>query len=110
LIADDCFRHFDGAIQLFTDEEHRQRRDADFNMTAKNAEHIKARSRKVFKLNGSLKTDAWVELCCHFYTANPLIFEYFAGTYPEHVTRTLTQLQARKARRASDGAAFDTAG
>lgn len=89
-----CFRHFDGAIQLFTEEEYFQRRDADFNMTMKNPAHVKARSGKVFKINGPLKTEDWVELCCHFYTANPLTFEYFSGEYPNHVTETLAKIRA----------------
>lgn len=89
-----CFRHFDGAIQLFTEEEYFQRRDVDFNMPMKNHAHIKARSSKVFKINGPLKTENWVELCCHFYTTNPLIFEYFSGKYPKHVTDILERIRA----------------
>lgn len=87
------FRHFDGAIQLFTEEEYFQRRDSDFNMTMKNPAHIKARSSKVFKINGPLRTESWVEFCSHFYAANPLIFEYFSGEYPKHVTDILTRIR-----------------
>ncbi len=94
-VAANCFRHFDGAIQYFTEEEYFQRRDADFNMTMKNPAHVKARSNKVFKINGPLKTNDWVELCCHFYTANPLTFEYFSGEYPQHVIETLTRIRNR---------------
>lgn len=93
-LAANCFRHFDGAIQLFTEEEYFQRRDSDFNMTMKNPGHIKARSSKVFKINGSLKTEDWVEFCCHFYTANPLTFEYFSGEYPKHVTDILERIRS----------------
>lgn len=87
------FRHFDGAIQLFTEEEYFQRRDSDFNMAMKNPVHVKARSRKVFKINGPLNTESWVEFCCHFYTANPLTFEYFNGEYPKHVNETLARIR-----------------
>jgi len=93
-LAANCFRHFDGAIQLFTEEEYFQRRDSDFNMTIKNPAHIKARSSKVFKINGPLKTADWVEFCCHFFTANPLTFEYFSGEYPKHVTESLEKIRA----------------
>lgn len=72
-LAANCFRHFDGAIQLFEEEEYFHRRDSDFNMTMKNAAHIKARSNKVFKINGLLKTEEWVEFCCHFFTAIRLL-------------------------------------
>lgn len=89
-----CFRHFDGAIQLFTEEEYFQRRDADFNITMKNLAHIKARSSKVFKINGPLKTENWVEFCCHFFTANPLTFEYFSGEYPKHIIEVIERIRA----------------
>lgn len=92
-LATNCFRHFDGAIQFFTEKEYFQRRDSDFNMTRKNPSHIKARSRKVFKINGPLKTEDWVEFCCHFYTANPLAFEYFSGEYPKHVIDILERIK-----------------
>lgn len=88
-LAANRFRHFDGAIQHFTEEEYFQRRDSDFNMTLKSHAHIKANSRKVFKINGPLRTEDWVEFCCHFYAANPLTFEYFSGEYPKHITETL---------------------
>lgn len=88
-----CFRHFDGAIQLFTEDEYFQRRDSDFNMTMKNPAHIKARSSKVFKFNGPLRTETWVEFCCHFYAANPLTFEYFSGEYPNHITDALATIR-----------------
>jgi len=93
-----CFRHFDGAIQLFTEEEYFQRRDSDFNMTMKNPAHIKAGSNKVFKINGPLRTESWVEFCCHFYAANPLTFEYFSGEYPKHVTDVLATIRDHASR------------
>lgn len=92
-LAANCFEHFDGAIQLFTEEEYFERRDSDFNMTMKNSAHIKARSSKVFKINGPLGTKDWVEFCCHFYTANPLTFEYFSGAYPKHVIESLDRIR-----------------
>lgn len=92
-LAANSFRHFDGAIQLFTKEEYFQRRASDFNMTMKNPAHIKARSSKVFKINGPLRVKDWVEFCCHFYAANPLTFEYFSGEYPQHVTEILERIR-----------------
>lgn len=90
-----AFRHFDGAIQYLLPKEYHQRRDADFNFSAKDQRHFKARSQKVFKLNGPLKTDQWVELCCQFLVGNPLTFEYFTGSYPEHVNDAIAKMQAR---------------
>jgi len=101
-LAANCFRHFDGAIQLFTEEEYLQRRDSDFNMTMKNTAHIKARSNKLFKINGPLQAEDWVEFCCHFYTANPLTFEYFSGEYPKHVTEILERIRGQASKHVSD--------
>lgn len=92
-LAANCFRHFDGAIQYFTEEEYFQRRGSDFNMTMKNHAHIKARSNKVFKINGPLKTKDWIEFCCHFYSANPLTFQYFSGEYPKHISEALAKIK-----------------
>lgn len=97
-----CFRHFDGAIQLFSEEEYFRRRDSDFNMTTKDLAHIKARSNKVFKINGPLKTEDWVEFCCHFYAANPLTFEYFSGAYPAHITEVLARISEVSSRLADE--------
>ena len=98
-VTANCFRHFDGAIQLFTEDEYFQRRDSDFNMTMKNSAHIKARSYKVFKINGPLGVADWVDLCCHFYAANPLTFEYFSGEYPKHVIETLERIRSHESLR-----------
>ncbi|WP_454868508.1 hypothetical protein [Pseudomonas farris] len=97
-LAANCFRHFDGAIQLFTEEEYFQRRDSDFNMTMKNLAHIKPSSNKLFKINGPLNTKDWVEFCCHFYTANPLTFEYFSGVYPKNINETLERIRDQASR------------
>lgn len=65
-------------------------------MTMKNPAHIKARSRKVFKINGSLATEDWVEFCCHFFAGNPLVYEYFDGNYPRYVDEALERIRASR--------------
>jgi hypothetical protein len=69
------FRHFDGAIQYLSDDEHSVRKDSDFNLVFKSQLHIKPKSRKVFKLNGSLDVHTWIELASHFYAASPLMYD-----------------------------------
>ncbi len=96
-VSANCFRHFDGAVQLFLEDEYFQRRESDFNMNAKTTDHIKARSKKVFKLNGPINVETWVDLCCHFYTANPLTIEYFSKAYPANINDTLNKIRTRKA-------------
>lgn len=92
------FRHFDGAVQLFREDEYLLRRDSDFNVNDKYLTHVKARSKKLFKLNGQVSVKTWVELCCNFFTGNPLVFEYFTGQYPNHVVDILEKLRARRER------------
>lgn len=80
------FRHFDGAIHFYTEAEYYARRDADFNYNVKEGTHIKTLSQKLFKMNGIVSIDTWIEFTSHFLTGNPLIFEYFEGEYPKHIT------------------------
>jgi hypothetical protein len=89
-----AFRHFDGAVQYLTPNEYYLRRDNDFSITLKRSQHVKPLSKKVFKLNGAVEIDDWVELSSHFFAANPLMFEYFNGAYPERITEILNALQA----------------
>lgn len=94
-ISANCFRHFDGAVQLFLEDEYLQRRESDFNMNAKTTDHIKARSKKLFKLNGPINAKSWVELCCQFYTGNPLTIEYFSKALPTRINDILAKIRAR---------------
>ena len=87
------FRHFDGAIQYFTEEEYFSRRNSDFNYDQKSNSQLKAEYEKVFKINGKLDIDKWVELCCHFFTGNPLIHEYFTGKLPENTANSVEKLR-----------------
>lgn len=90
-----AFRHFDGAVQHFTEEDYFGRRDSDFNYNAKNSKQIKATSKKLFKFNGRIDTPQFVDMCCHFFAANPLSFEYFEGKYPQYVSDAIAKIRAR---------------
>mgnify|MGYP003582898352 CR=1 FL=1 len=87
------FRHFDGAIQYLTVAEYFARRDSDFSMTYKSTQHVKPTYKKVFKLNGAIEVNTWVELSSNFFAGNPLMFEYFNGALPMHVLRILEKLR-----------------
>lgn len=87
------FRHFDGAMQYYSEAEYFARRDSDFNYNAKNHAQIKSRSHKLFKLNGPVQVKTWVELVCHYLAGNPLTFEYFSGEYPQHVNEALERIR-----------------
>lgn len=98
-VAKGMFRHFDGAMQYFTEEEYLQRQDSGFNYNAKSRDQIKARSKKLFKLNGPVETKTWSDLCRHFFAANPLMHEYFSGNYPKHIIETLVRIEDARLRR-----------
>lgn len=88
-LKENTFRHFDGAIHFYTPDEYYRRRDVDFNYNAKNPHHIKTLSEKVFKMNGKIPIDMWVEFTGQFFSGNPLVIEYFEGKYPQHVIEML---------------------
>ncbi|MDF2381366.1 hypothetical protein JMG10_07820 [Nostoc ellipsosporum NOK] len=84
-----CFRHFDGAIHFYTETEYHSRRNSDFDYNTKNQNHIKTMSQKLFKMNGSISVETWIEFTSHFLTGNPLVFEYFEGRYPKRIEEIL---------------------
>lgn len=92
-LIQDVFRHFDGAVQHFGREGYLRRRDSDFNVDFKCEGPEKARSKKIFKINGTLDTAAWVELTIQFFAGNPLAFEYFSGGLPSHISEFLSKIR-----------------
>lgn len=90
------FRHFDGAIHLYTADEYFVRRDTDFNYNSKNLKQIKSSSEKLFKMNGEISADLWIEFTSHFLTGDPLVMEYFEGNYPDSVVDILTAVRKNK--------------
>jgi hypothetical protein len=82
-IASGYFRHFDGAIHFYDIEDYMSRRDSDFNYNRKNLSQIKAKSLKLFRLDGQVGVETWMDLTTHFLSGDPLIIEYFTGRYPD---------------------------
>ncbi|AYO57942.1 hypothetical protein CO230_07290 [Chryseobacterium sp. 6424] len=87
------FRHFDGAFHFYTEQEYYQRRDSDLNYNKKEYSQIKSRSKKLFKINGQISTETFVDLTSHFFSKNPLIYEYFTGQYPQHIKDVLEKIR-----------------
>ncbi|WP_052187018.1 hypothetical protein [Chryseobacterium indologenes] len=83
------FRHFDGAFHFYTEEEYLRRRDSDLNYNRKDHSQIKSKSKKLFKINGTIPIETWVDLTGHFFSRNPLIYEYFNGEYPPNIKEIL---------------------
>lgn len=97
-IQSKSFRHFDGAIHFYTVEEYFRRRDNDFNYNSKNANHIKTLSQKLFKINGIVEIEQFVEFTSHFFTKNPLIIEYFEGNYPKYIIEMLEKIRSNNSK------------
>jgi len=91
-LSENIFRHFDGAIHFYTEKEYFDRRDSDFNYNEKNQYKIKAHSEKLFKLNGRISVETWVEFASHFLTGNMEFIEYIEGKYPDNITDLLNKL------------------
>lgn len=89
------FRHFDGAIHFYTETEYYNRRDSDFNYNNKSQRHIKTLSEKLYKMNGQIGVNTWIEFSSHFLTGNPLVFEYFEGKYPKHIDEILEKVRLK---------------
>ena len=85
------FRHFDGALQLLTEKEYYQLFTENVYET-KNQKLIKAKSLKLFKINGQINIDLWQDFCCHFLSGNPLIHEYFTGKLPDNIEDAIIKL------------------
>jgi hypothetical protein len=90
------FRHFDGAIHFYTENEYVNRKDSDFNYNSKAESLIKTKSEKLFKINGKISVETWIEYTSHFFSKNPLVFEYFEGNYPKHIVDFLEKLNETK--------------
>lgn len=89
------FRHFDGAIHLYKEEEYIQRRDTDLNFNEKLDKHIKAKTFKIFKMNNNISITTWVEYTSQFFSNNPLIHEYFEGKLPAYITDMVKQIKKK---------------
>lgn len=95
-LKSNMFRHFDGAIHLYSPDEYYERRDSDFNYNAKHDLKIKSASEKLFKLNGDIPVDTWIEFSSHFMSGNPLVIEYFEGKYPDRISEILDAVRKSK--------------
>ncbi|MEX0287948.1 MAG: hypothetical protein AB3N14_02465 [Flavobacteriaceae bacterium] len=87
------FRHFDGALQFYTEEEYYERRVNNFNSKVKGEYQVKSTSKKLFKINGELNVEDWIMFTSHFFAKNPLILEYFEGEEPDYLKPTLEAIK-----------------
>lgn len=93
-ISTGAFSHFDGAIHFYSEDEYLKKKDADMNYDSKNTAQIKAPSEKLFKMNGTISIETWMEFVAHFFSGNPLILEYFDGVLPPHILDIVEKLRS----------------
>lgn len=90
------FRHFDGAIQFYSEAEYYKRRANNFNNKTKGEYQVKSMSIKLFKINKDFSVDDWIKFTSHFFAKNPLILEYFEGKEPDHLIPYLEAFKKEK--------------
>lgn len=83
------FIHFDGALHFYSPEDYQARVFSDFNYNEKSERPIKTRSQKLFRMDGKIPIEIWMEFVSRFFTGDPLVFEYFEGAYPKHITEMI---------------------
>jgi hypothetical protein len=65
-------RHFDGAVKVYTHDSYENRLSARMPRAPKSFKKI-----KVFRIDGDIPIDEWIELISFFYKGNLMITEYF---------------------------------
>lgn len=69
------FIHCDGAVRAYTPEQYERRCTKDYVTGRESA----SRYRKVFRLDGSIGTDAWSNIAAGWFRGNALMTEYLQG-------------------------------
>lgn len=84
------FRHMDGAVHLYSDDEYEIRTRENLNINVENFRNrIKPLSVKLFKINGQIPSSQFVSYCSLFLVHDPLIHEYFTGKMPEPCAKAI---------------------
>lgn len=65
-------RHFDGAVKVYHSHQYRKRFDRNLSHEAKGDKKI-----KLFRIDGDIDIDIWIDLIAYFFRGNEMIIEYF---------------------------------
>lgn len=95
-ISAKVFRHFDGALHLYTPEEYAIA--ARGNFSNRTIDRLKPRALKLFKLNGAIQLDVWSEFAGEFLSGNPLIVEYLTGALPNQIATAIDRIREHRER------------
>ena len=66
------FKHFDGAVRIYSQEGIMSRWDMPINKAGKNTVYT-----KLFRIDGELALSDWKLLCIYYFRNNSLVYEYF---------------------------------
>lgn len=67
------FRHFDGAVKVYLKEQYAERIQCGRTLPDKTS----FKKIKVFRIDGEIDADTWVDLTLRFFRGNELVLEYF---------------------------------
>lgn len=76
--ANKAFKHFDGAVREYSDEEMLERIDQKLTESGKNKKYT-----KLFRLDGKISIHEWKDLILKFTYGLPSVYEYFGQHKPE---------------------------
>ena len=65
-------RHFDGAVKVYVEDSYTDRMASQMPTEFKCYKKV-----KLFRIDGDIDVEEWIELLAHFYKANEMIIEYF---------------------------------
>lgn len=66
------FIHFDGAVKVYLSDSYKSRYESII------PKHAKAHKKtKLFRIDGSIELQTWIDLICLFYKGNEMIIKYF---------------------------------
>jgi hypothetical protein len=65
-------RHFDGAVKVYLKDEYSQRMATQLPSELKSHRKV-----KLFRIDGDVDLDEWIELTCLFFKFNEMLIEYF---------------------------------
>lgn len=65
-------RHFDGAVKVYLKDDYSQRMATQLPKELKSHKKV-----KLFRIDGDVEIDEWIELTCLFFKSNEMLIEYF---------------------------------
>lgn len=94
-----AFRHFDGAVKVYTEVGYRARYDV------RKPDKNSLKKIKLFRVDGEVDADSWILLTSQFFKGNELVVEHFdENVYKEKLQPIIDRYQAAVRARTLDSA------